>query len=74
MEKYFEEVAKGYCWKQSADRAAMVREWVDNTLKSHDHLMDRLLALAIKAGAQIRAGELEAPKRHDGLYDQYRSE
>ena len=73
MERFYEQVAKGYCWKQSADNAAMVREWVDNTLRSHDKLMDRLIDLAIKAGAQIRAGELEAPSRRDGLYDKYRS-
>ena len=72
MERFFAEVAKGYCWKQSADRARMVRKWVDNTLNSHNHLMDRLIDLAIEAGEQIRAGDMPAPDRSDGLYDKFR--
>lgn len=72
MQPFFAEVAKGYCWKQSADRAKMVRDWVNNTLYSDDDLLDHLLDLAIVAGAEIRTGQLAAPDRYDGLYDKFK--
>ena len=69
MRPFFAEVAKGYCRKQAADRCGYPREYVLNTLYSHDDMMDQMLMLAMRAGYRIRAGLQRPPlDRYDGLY------
>jgi len=70
MMPFFAEIAKGYCYKQSADHCLYPREWVMNTLYSDDDVFGHMLDLSMVAGARIRAGEQEPPyDRYDGLYD-----
>jgi len=67
---YFEEISKGYCYKQSAENIGYDLDKIERTLNDYEvrcHLLD----LSMVAGAKIRAGELAVPDRHDGLYDKY---
>lgn len=73
MMPFFDEIAKGYCYKQAADRCLYPREWVLNTIYSDDEVFDHMLSLSMQAGARIRAGLQPAPPdRYDGLYESYR--
>jgi len=71
LEPFFAEVAKGYCYKQAAARCLYPAEWVLNTLYSDDDIAVHMLNLSMMARAQIETGKIPAPKRWDGLYDQY---
>jgi len=72
MMPFFEEISKGYCYKQSADHCLYPREWVLNTLYSDDDVIGHMLELSMVAGALIRAGEQEPPlDRYDKLYNKY---
>jgi hypothetical protein len=73
LQRWFDEVAKGYCWKQASDRCLLVRDWVENSWLSDDDVSGYMLDLSMVAGAKIKAGELPVPDRHDGLYDEYRT-
>ena len=68
---YFEEMSKGYCYKQSAENIGFDMEKLERTMSDLEvriHIVD----LSIAAGAKIRAGNLAVPDRHDGLYDKYK--
>ena len=72
MMPFFDEIAKGYCYKQAAARCLYPDEWVLNTIYSDDEVSDHMLSLSMVAGARIRAGEQPAPPdRWDGLYNAY---
>ena len=69
---WFAEVAKGYCYKQAADKCLYVREWILNTMYSDDDVSAYMLDLSMIARALIEKGEQPAPiDRYDGLYDEY---
>jgi len=65
---WFNEVAKGYAFEQAASRAMMVWQAVENTIYGDDDVFAHALNLSMVAGAKMRAGELPAPDRWDGLY------
>lgn len=71
LQIYFSWVAKGYCWKQSAEKAGMDPERIERNfddIEVRQHLID----VACDAGGRIRAGVLPAPTdRWDGLWDDY---
>ena len=67
---YFDEISKGYCYKQAAENVGydMIKiEWTMNDYEVRCHVVD----LSMAAGAKIRSGDLPIPHRHDGLYDKY---
>jgi hypothetical protein len=68
---WFAELRRGYDFKEAAERALLVWDWVKNTYYSDDDLYHYAIDLCVEAGARIRAGVLPAPQRRDGLYDQY---
>lgn len=70
LKPYFDEIAKGYCYKQSAENIGYNLDKLESTLNDVEvriHIVD----LSMVAGAKIRIGELPVPSRHDGLYDKY---
>jgi hypothetical protein len=69
---WFDEVAKGYCFKQAAERCQLVWEWVENTVYSDDDVYEHALNLSMVASAKIRAREMPVPDRHDKLYEEFR--
>jgi len=72
MIPFFEEISKGYCYKQAADHCLYPREWVMNTLYSDDDTYGYMLDLSIIAGARIREGLQQPPlDRYDRLYNKY---
>jgi hypothetical protein len=69
---WFEYIAQGYCYKQSADKCLYPQEWILNTIYSDDEVGGHMLDLSMEAGALIRAGRLTPPTdRYDGLWDEY---
>lgn len=73
LRPFFAEVSAGYCFKQAAQRACMDWKTLNNTLDSDDESLVHALNLSMVAGAKIRAGLMNVPDRHDGLYDEYRT-
>ena len=71
---WFNEVAKGYAFEQAASRAMMVWQAVENTIYGDDDVFAHALRLSMLAGAKIRSGEQAAPRRADGLYDEFLTE
>ena len=70
MQPFLDEIEKGYCYKQAADRLGYRRAWVLNTLHSDDRLFALTIDLAMQASALIKSGALAAPAdRYDGLYN-----
>jgi hypothetical protein len=65
---FFDEVSRGYCFNESADRSGLERETLWNTLYSDDETIGYALDLSVHAGALIRAGKIPIPDRYDGLY------
>jgi hypothetical protein len=68
---WFNEVSKGYPFEQAASRAMMHWQAVENSIYGDDDIYAHALNLSMVAGALIRRGELPAPVRWDGLYNQY---
>jgi hypothetical protein len=68
LKPFFDEVGRGYCFNQSADRSGLDRKTLWNTLYSDDETLGYALDLSMHAGALIKAGALPIPDRHDGLY------
>lgn len=68
---FFEELSKGYCYRQAASRAGLNEKTLMNTIYSDDELADWCLSLCMVAGAAIRAGDQPVPARWDGLYRKY---
>lgn len=72
MMPFFDEMAKGYCYKQAAYNCLYPAEWVLNTIYSDDEVADHMLSLSMVAGAKIKLGEQKPPMdRWDHLYDEY---
>jgi len=69
---WFDEIAKGYCYKQACKRAGLDHDKLHDTMYSDDEVMWHMLDLSTYAGALIRSGKLEVPDRWDGLYDEYK--
>lgn len=72
LEKFFEYVAAGYCWKQSTDKAGLDRERMDHTLWNDYDVKCHMIDLAMVAGKLIREGKIPVPDREDGLYEEFR--
>lgn len=65
----FEQISKGYCYKQASAICLYPAEWVLNTMYSDDDIGGYLLDLSMVAGSLIRSGLLAPPlDRWDGLY------
>ena len=68
LKPFFKEVSAGYCFKQATERAGMDWQTMHNTLYGDDDTIGYALDLSMVAGANIRAGKLPVPDRHDKLY------
>ena len=69
---FFEEISKGYCYKQSSDNCLYPSDCILNILYSDDETFGYMLDLSMVAGARIRSGEQAPPvDRYDGLYDEF---
>jgi hypothetical protein len=69
---FFDYMAQGYCYKQSADKCLYPQDWVRNTFYSDDETFGYMLDLSMEAGAKIRRGLMAPPPdRYDGLWDKY---
>ena len=72
LKPFFEEVSKGYCFKQATEKAGLDWEVMHNTLYSDDETIGYALDLSMVAGALIRTGKQKPPTdRHDGLYEKF---
>jgi hypothetical protein len=69
---WFVQVAKGYPFKEAAERAGLDPDKMEDTYYSDDDIVGHGLDLSVYAGARIREGTMSVPNRKDGLYDDWR--
>lgn len=73
LKPWFEQVSKGYCFKQACKIIGYSWPTLEGQLNSDREVCGYALDLAMVAGALIRKGELPVPARYDGLYDKYKN-